>query len=121
MTTGGRPAALGLFVYGTLQDDRLVEELAGRPVRRRPAVLPGYRRTIDASIGYPVVYPAPGASVTGSLLEGIDDRILASLDAYEGAAYHRTVVSVKTDGGVDVQAYLYVPVSDHPESTARTG
>jgi len=98
-----------LFVYGTLQDEALVERLVGRRLPWRQAVLEGYRRTIDDSIGYAVVRPSTGASVDGRLVEMVDAAALAALDAYEGSEYRRVVIEVRAHGGHTVDAYTYVP------------
>lgn len=98
-----------LFVYGTLQDDRLVERLLGRRLAWQPAVLEGYCRRLDTSIGYPVVHPLAGASVDGRLLEDVDHDALAALDAYEGREYRRVTVRVQTRNGRAVDAFAYVP------------
>src|SRR5579864_4720973 len=79
-----------LFAYGTLRDEHLVERLLGRRLPWQPAVLEGYCRTLDASIGYPIVHPLAGASVDGRLLDGVDQTALAALDAYEGPEYRRS-------------------------------
>ena len=99
-----------LFVYGTLQDEHLVERLLGRRLPWQPAVLEGYCRMLDASIGYPVVHPLAGASVDGRLLDGVDQEALAALDAYEGREYRRVTVLVQTSDGRAIDAYAYVPV-----------
>lgn len=99
-----------LFVYGTLLDDAQVQEIVGRPLAWRPALLEGYSRTLDPTIGYPVVHPLGGASVDGKLLEGVDVDVLAALDAYEGPAYRRVIVQVQTSDGRSVDAYVYVPM-----------
>lgn len=100
-----------LFVYGTLQDESLVERLLGRRFRWQPAVLEGYCRMLDASIGYPVVHPLAGASVDGRLLEDVDREALAAIDAYEGREYRRVSVRVQTSDGRTVDAYAYVPAA----------
>jgi gamma-glutamylcyclotransferase (GGCT)/AIG2-like uncharacterized protein YtfP len=97
-------------VYGTLQDEALVERLVGRRLPSRPAVLEGYRRTLDDAIGYPVVHPSTEASVDGRLVETVDAAALAALDAYEGAEYRRVVIEVRTSDGRTVDAHTYVPV-----------
>jgi gamma-glutamylcyclotransferase (GGCT)/AIG2-like uncharacterized protein YtfP len=98
-----------IFVYGTLQDEHFVERLLGRRLPWQPAVLEGYCRMLDASIGYPVVHPLAGASVDGRLLEGVDQEALAAFDAYEGRDYRRVTVRVQTSDGRTVDAYAYVP------------
>lgn len=106
-----------LFVYGTLQDDDRVQSIVGRRIPWRLAVLEGYRRTLDASLGHPVVHPLTGSSVDGKLLEGVDDQSLTALDAYEGPEYRRMIVQVQTRGGHPVDAYIYVPVRSRPLAT----
>jgi gamma-glutamylcyclotransferase (GGCT)/AIG2-like uncharacterized protein YtfP len=106
-----------LFVYGTLMNDDLVRYLAGRPLPWRPAVLEGYCRTLDSSIGYPVVHPLAGASVDGRILEEIDEQMLTAVDTYEGDLYRRVVVRVQTSDGRNVDAYMYVPRQPLPSAT----
>lgn len=98
-----------LFVYGTLQDEDLITRLLGHRLPWRPAVLEGYCRTLDSRIGYPVVHTLAGSTVDGRLLEGVHERDLATLDAYEGARYRRVVVQVETSEG-RTEAHIYVPV-----------
>lgn len=100
-----------LFVYGTLKDDAVVQGLLGHRLFGRPAVLAGYRREVDPSIGYPVIYPDDGARVAGKVLDGIDAHALEILDAYEGDRYRRIVVRVDTIEGRALDAYVYVPAA----------
>ena len=99
-----------IFVYGTLQDEHVVERVLGRRLPWQPAVLEGYCRMLDASIGYPVVHPLAGSSVDGRLLEGVDQEALAAFDAYEGREYRRVTVRVQTSDGRSVDAYAYLPI-----------
>jgi gamma-glutamylcyclotransferase (GGCT)/AIG2-like uncharacterized protein YtfP len=98
-----------LFVYGTLQNDAVVQELLGHRLFGRPAVLKDFHRTIDPAIGYAVVRPLDGASVAGTVLDGLDEKSLAILDDYEGSQYRRIVVQVHTVEGRVLDAYVYVP------------
>lgn len=98
-----------IFVYGTLRDEHFVERLLGRRLAWQPAVLEGYCRMLDASIGYPVVHPLAGASVDGRLLEDVDHEALAAIDAYEGHHYRRVTVRVQTSDGRTLDAYAYLP------------
>jgi len=98
-----------LFVYGTLRDAARVRRVVGRALPSRPAVLEGYRRVLDRSIGYPVVHPQAGSRVDGQLLAEVDADALAALDAYEGHRYRRVVVRVHTHDARAVTAYLYIP------------
>lgn len=86
---------MDLFVYGTLQDEALVDRLTGHRFRRLPAVLSGYRR-IELAGFYPWIEPAADGSVDGLILEEIDTDSLARFDEYEcvGTLYERIEVSV---------------------------
>lgn len=108
-TGAGRVTLSRLFVYGTLQDDAVVQELLGHRLFGRPAVLKGYRRELESSIGYPVIHPREGDIVPGKLLDGLDPDALAILDAYEGNRYRRVVVQVETLEGRLLDAYAYIP------------
>jgi len=98
-----------LFVYGTLQDDTVVQGLLGHRLFGRPAVLTGFSRTDDPTIGYPVIRAQEGSVVVGTLLDGVDAQSLATLDEYEGPRYRRVVVRVHTVEGRVLDAYVYVP------------
>jgi gamma-glutamylcyclotransferase (GGCT)/AIG2-like uncharacterized protein YtfP len=107
-----------IFVYGTLQDEQLVERLTGRRFPSRPAVLQGYYRMFDPAIGYPVVRPRAGAAVDGRILDDVGAVALAALDTYEGHEYRRSIVNVRTVDGTTVEAYIYLPV---PVGTPASG
>jgi gamma-glutamylcyclotransferase (GGCT)/AIG2-like uncharacterized protein YtfP len=98
---------LPLFVYGTLLDDARVREVAGRTFPRRPAILAGHRRVWPRR-SHPSIVPDADASVEGDLLDGIDDRALAAIDAYEdeGRLYVRDDVTV-TCAGTAVRCFVY--------------
>jgi len=100
-----------LFVYGTLRDDTVVQGLLGYRLFGRPAVLKGYHREIDPSIGYPVILPREGDVVPGMVLDGLDADALTILDAYEGQHYRRVVVRVETIEGRLLDAYVYIPAA----------
>ncbi len=110
-TGPGRVTVSRLFVYGTLTNDAVVQELLGHRLFGRAAVLKGYGRAFDPAIGYPVIHPQEGATVAGKLLDGIDADALAILDAYEGAHYRRVIVQVDTLDGRALNAYAYVPAA----------
>ena len=98
-----------VFVYGTLQNDSVVQELLGHRLFGRAAVLKDFHRTFDSTIGYYVIRPQEGASVAGTVLDGVDEKSLALLDDYEGFQYRRIVVQVHTIEGRVLDAYVYVP------------
>ena len=93
------PRAARLFVYGTLLDDDRLQAVVGRRLPRRAARLARHRRIWPAG-EYPYLVPDPTASVEGVLIEGLDVRTLAALDAYEavGHLYVRERVVVTCDG-----------------------
>ena len=99
-----------LFVYGTLLDDAVAQDLLGHRPFGRPAVLKGYHREVDPAIGYPVIHPRDGALVAGKMLD-VDADGLAILDAYEGERYRRIIVQVETLEGRLLDAYVYVPAA----------
>jgi gamma-glutamylcyclotransferase (GGCT)/AIG2-like uncharacterized protein YtfP len=109
-----------LFVYGTLQDETVVARVVGRRLPWRTAVLEGYCRTVDETIGYPVVLPSPGSRVDGRLLEPVDAAAFAALDEYEGSEYRRVILSVLTSERRAVDAFAYVP-RNLPLATIRGG
>jgi len=109
-----------LFVYGTLRDAARVRRVVGRGLPSRPAVLEGYRRVLDRSIGYPVVRPQAGCRVDGRLLDEVDADALAALDAYEGHHYRRVVARVHTHDARAVHAYLYIPIAQGGQTRRST-
>jgi gamma-glutamylcyclotransferase (GGCT)/AIG2-like uncharacterized protein YtfP len=107
-----------LFVYGTLLDDAQVRAVTGRTFRRRPAVLAGHRRVWPTG-SYPYLVVDPGSSVTGALLDGIDAKTLAALDAYEdvGNLYVRDEIVV-TCGGESVRCFVYQLLRSRPPESS---
>jgi gamma-glutamylcyclotransferase (GGCT)/AIG2-like uncharacterized protein YtfP len=97
-------------------DEAQVCALVGRPLPRRPAVLEGYERVLPAG-GYPYVVPRDGATVAGLLLDDLDQRALAALDAYEdeGRLYvRRDAVAVAGGRRVPCQVYVGTGVTGAP-------
>ena len=97
-----------LFVYGTLTDPERVTALTGNQFERVDATLSGFER-INSPLGYPFIFPRPGAIVRGVLLLNIDPVSLAQLDAYEaeGDLYRRQgVVVAVADRQVSAMTYV---------------
>jgi gamma-glutamylcyclotransferase (GGCT)/AIG2-like uncharacterized protein YtfP len=88
-----------LFVYGTLTDPERVTALTGKQFSAVDATLTGFER-VESPLGYPYIFPRPGAVVHGVLLRNIDPASLVHLDAYEaeGELYRRQVVEVEVVG-----------------------
>lgn len=101
-----------LFVYGELCKPAVLRGLLGRVPTAEPALLAGYRRSLNRATGYFRAVPSSGGRIAGLLLEGIDERDLAELDGFEnvdGGEYRRVEVEVEAlaDGGV-LRAWAYV-------------
>jgi len=97
-----------LFVYGTLLDDGLVEQLTGRRFPKRAAQLSGYRKCMPAG-QYPYIVPDNDGTVDGTLLCDLTADALRMFDAYEdeGRLYRRIEVTV-TVNAQPQRAFTYV-------------
>ena len=100
-----------LFVYGTLTDPERVFSLTGKRFPGVHATLSGFER-VESPLGYPFIFPRPGAVVHGLLLRHIDPHSLRQLDAYEaeGDLYRRQSVAVEVSG-TRLSAMTYVGLS----------
>jgi gamma-glutamylcyclotransferase (GGCT)/AIG2-like uncharacterized protein YtfP len=99
---------VSLFVYGTLMDGARVQAVVGRRLPSRAAVLEGFER-LEPAGSYPYVVPREGATVSGILLDEVDDTALARLDAYEdegGLYLRREAVAVADGKRVPCQVYV---------------
>ena len=94
-----------LFVYGTLLEARVQENVFGRSVQGVPDTLPGYRKTERSVLGtYPGLEPASQVSVSGLRLS-LSREWLTYADAYEGGLYSRALLPL----GSGVMAWVYLP------------
>ena len=86
-----------LFVYGTLADSRLQNELLGRSVLGVADKLDGYAldSVVIRETTYPALVPNPTANVDGLVLL-VTPHELEILDRYETAAYQRVQVTLKS-------------------------
>jgi gamma-glutamylcyclotransferase (GGCT)/AIG2-like uncharacterized protein YtfP len=113
-----------VFVYGTLQDSRVLKQVTGRAFAPVTATLAGYARYLVKGEDYPGIIAETGATVEGLLLRGIDSRSLQQLDRYEGALYRRRQVGVEVTSGFDQgqtrKAWVYVvPVRNSARLSAN--
>lgn len=76
-----------VFVYGSLLFSEVTEALTGRVLRTKEGTLPNFKRLAVSGADYPAVIPCTGATVTGKVLEDVDDRSLEILRFYEGDEY----------------------------------
>lgn len=84
-----------LFVYGTLRDKRLLQQLTGKPFRTSPACLKDFKKWTTPA-GYAYILPNKGSKVEGLVVWGIDPESLRRLDRYEdeGQLYFRKKIRV---------------------------
>lgn len=82
------PAVLTRVLYGTSRAD-------DTSIRIRPAILKGWQRRRVRNADYPGITPCEGASVRGTLVEGITDSGLRRLDTFEGSEYTLKRVNVR--------------------------
>ena len=104
---------MDLFVYGTLQNEQLMQAVAGDGVlRSSPATLEGYsvlRLTGDV---VPKITPGSDKVARGLLFQNLSEAQIARLDLFEGAfGYFREEKSVHVDGDLK-PAQVYLPPSE---------
>ena len=96
-----------LFTYGTLEIPSVVRRVLGRDLKGEPAVLYGYARFMVRGECHPGIVERAGASVPGTVYEGLDPAMFLRLDRYEGEEYQKRIVEVIIGTGVPQAAYTY--------------
>ncbi|MBL7496093.1 gamma-glutamylcyclotransferase [Frankia sp. CNm7] len=94
----GERAGLGLFAYGTLMFEAVVEGLVGRRLPTAPAVAAGWRAARLPGRVYPGLVPAAGGRALGLVLSGLTPAEWSVLDAFEGDSYLLRTVAVEVSG-----------------------
>jgi gamma-glutamylcyclotransferase (GGCT)/AIG2-like uncharacterized protein YtfP len=86
-----------LFVYGTLRDPAVQQAVFGRVVEGIPDTLDGYARTqiVLGGTEYAIIRPDNQQSIEGLLIE-VNPQELTLIDRYEGDAYQRVRVTLKS-------------------------
>ena len=97
-----------LFTYGTLMLPEVMELVGGAALRREPARLGGFRCGALRGAVYPGLVPEAGAVTRGVLWSGLDERVVARVDRFEGELYERRSTSVEREVGVACEAWVYV-------------
>ena len=95
-----------LFIYGTLQDPIVQNEVLGRTLQGRYALVDNYVLMRDwnvEGISYPRLWPHSAGCVIGQIIE-ITEGELKTLDEYETDAYTREEIFVKNEG--NIQTYF---------------
>ena len=83
---GGAP----LFAFGTLMDEEVLAIVCDRPIATfatEPARVSGRARRAVTDDHYPVLVEAPGASVEGLLIHGLDAAALERIAFFEGEEF----------------------------------
>lgn len=103
------PPMTSLFAYGTLLVPRIWLGVVGRDFPSCPANLPGFAIFRVENADFPGIIPAnPEDLVPGRLFTGLDDTVIARLDAYEDNFYDRRGVTLLDAGGNPVLSQAYV-------------
>jgi gamma-glutamylcyclotransferase (GGCT)/AIG2-like uncharacterized protein YtfP len=93
-----------LFVYGTLMNDEIRENILGRVVKAKPDTLCGYSLTKHPILSlYPVVKLTDGECVDGMVFD-VDVGDFPRLDHYESQFYKK--INVKLTSGNDSMVYV---------------
>jgi gamma-glutamylcyclotransferase (GGCT)/AIG2-like uncharacterized protein YtfP len=97
-----------LFVYGSLMNPAERIRLLGRPINASPARLVGYAR--GRKRHYFVAKQAD-AVTDGAILDGLNARDLALLDAYEEVPtlYTRDRIEVVAADENKIECWIYLP------------
>jgi len=100
-----------LFVYGSLRDASLREEIIGRPVETLPATIPDYEL---GRARYFYIRRRPGISTPGLLLLNLTLRDFIALDRYEETPrlYTREKVEVRDAERNPVRCWVYLPTQE---------
>ena len=105
---------IGIFLFGTLMDADVLAHVLRRPVEpgtRLAARLKGFRRVRTRAASYPVLVPAPGATVAGLLLRHFTRGDLLRINHLESEEYGAELHAVTLADGTRVPAWLYVGLS----------
>lgn len=97
-----------LFTYGTLMLPEVMELVGGATLRGEPARLGGFRCRALRGAVYPGLVPETAAVTRGVLWSGLDERVLARVDRFEGELYERRSTSVEREVGAACEAWVYV-------------
>ncbi len=99
-----------LFVYGTLQhgQDR---NIILQDLRYEKAILPGYRKVLPPSLGFPFIIRDEASEVKGEVYYGLEEDLFKKIDVIEreGSLYHRILVKVETTKGEEIESFVYYP------------
>ena len=106
---------MNLFVYGTLKDRGLIQELLGHPLGDPSIAIMPECTTVISQRGFPVMIPSQNSSVEGVVWRGLTVQDFAVLDRYEGChveipVYQREKRQVMIEGKVE-EVWVYLGTS----------
>ncbi|MCW5699375.1 MAG: gamma-glutamylcyclotransferase [Rhodospirillales bacterium] len=113
------PPSCDCFFYGTLIDNDILAAVAGPRAAlasQRPATVDGYRRLIRKGAVYPILRRAPGMSVAGIVVFGLNPAEMTRLVSFEGPEYELRPLTVMMDGNRH-QTMTFLPKPWVPAST----
>ena len=94
-----------LFTYGTLMRGFRLHRLLAE---RAEYVARGQVRGRIVDLGsYPGALPDAAGSINGELYRIVDPALWAALDSAEGPQYHRREVTVQSEDGRELAAWIY--------------
>ena len=102
-----------LFVYGTLLNDEILEQLLSFVPEKTNATLFGYKRVQVKEEVYPGIFPHANSSVVGLLLGGLSHQHLTILDNYETSHYQREKVELIMPDNKRIHSETYVYKSQY--------
>ncbi|MFW9941240.1 MAG: gamma-glutamylcyclotransferase family protein [Candidatus Thorarchaeota archaeon] len=99
-----------LFVYGTLQHGQSRNYIL-RGLKYEKAILFNYRKVTPPSLGFPFIIRDNSSEVRGEVYYGVDPSLLSQIDIIEGEGelYHRILVKVVLENGIELDAFTYYP------------
>jgi Gamma-glutamyl cyclotransferase, AIG2-like len=103
------------FFYGTLIDPEILRSVLQRsvdPIRRRKAVLKGYRRVYRRGASYPIIIADTTAQVEGVVVSELTNRDIMLLTMYEGQEYEIRELPVSCSGTGLLRAKVFYPARD---------
>ena len=99
-----------IFVYGTLQDPKLIKELDLQLITMEPAQLKGFHSYCRKEFPYPVAKPKEEGNINGTVFTA-KKASLAAIDGFyevRGEFFMRSIVPITlTDSGREVKAFTY--------------
>lgn len=96
-----------LFIYGTLLDPKVQQEVLGRVCQGKWGLVDNYILLRDWNVdgtAYPRLYPHSAGCVVGQVIEVTSEELLV-IDEYETDAYIRQEITVKDLGLAQIYYY----------------